>query len=297
MGGVFRCLWLLIFSVALAREVGLQWVSDGEHIMLSWAYHEGRRMQIYRSTQPFDTSDMGDPTFPLCRLPPIFEAASFRDERLSAGTEYFYGGQTDDGWWYWANPVQLPPRTLPEELEDPWILIDKLNYCLELHCQGSLSKRYPVVFGKNPLNRKLIQDHASTPEGRYVIQGVQKKAKWYKAYDLNYPNAVDKARHKLLAPSGRPIGGEIQIHGGGIEDNWTWGCIAMRNADIDELFAHPEIGKQTIVWIVGSELTYEDLECDERAEPADPLSVGKWQRSQGLRVTCVQDAATLQRLR
>lgn len=290
--------WLLLLAAAaLAREVGLQWISDGQRVMLSWTHHEnGRQMQIYRSTQPFESGDVNNPTYPISQLPPVFEANSWSDERLSPGTEYFYAGKADDGWWFWANPVQLPAQALPAELEDAWILIDKLNYCLEVHSHGSMTKRYPVAFGGNPRNRKLFQDRASTPEGRYLISGLQKKSKFHKAYDLNYPNAVDKARHKLLAP-GKPIGGEIQIHGGGIEDNWTWGCIAMRNRDIDELFERPELGKQTIVWIVGGELCYEDLECDEAAEPADPLELGKWQRSQGLRVTCVQDAATVQSLR
>ena len=79
----------------------------------------------------------------------------------------------------------------------------------------------------------------------------QPKVQWHKTFDINYPTAVDKARLRLLA-QGQDIGDEIQIHGGGIDDNWTWGCIGMRNAD-------------TVVWIVGKQLTYEDLECDEAA--------------------------------
>ncbi len=68
----------------------------------------------------------------------------------------------------------------------------------------------------------------------------------------------------------------------------------MRNADIDELFRHPEIGRDTVVWIVGKELTYEDLECDEAAEWIDPMELGQWQ--QRLPVTCVQAKASRSRL-
>lgn len=292
-------LWLLSLLLCLvgplaARESGLQWASDGSNFLVSWTHHDGKKIRLYRSTQPFDRTDLEDPECPIARLG-LIEGSAYLDNHVAPGTTYYYAGETDDGWWFQANPASLPPQKLAARTPDAWILIDKLQYCLEVHSHGQLLKRYPVSFGVGAHKRKLHQDRASTPEGRYLISGCQPKARWHKAYDINYPTSVDKARLKLLAP-GQDIGGEIQIHGGGIDDNWTWGCIGMRNADIDELFRRSEIGRQTVVWIVGRELNYQDLECDERSDAVDPLELGQWQREQGLPVTCIQDQATRRRL-
>ena len=287
-------LFLLLVAPLAARDSGLFWATDGQNIMLTWSHRNGKNIQLYRSTQPFHHTDLNDPNFPIASLG-LVEGSAFLDSRVAPGTTYYYGGETDDGWWFQANPASVPSQKLKTQIPDTWILIDKLQYCLEVHSHGEMVKRYPVSFGVGAHKRKLRQDRASTPEGRYLISGRQPKAKWHKAFDINYPTSVDKARLKLLAP-GQDIGGEIQIHGGGIDDNWTWGCIGMRNADIDELFRHPEIGRDTIVWIVGKELSYEDLEADEGASALDPLELGAWQRGQGLPVTCVQDRATVRRL-
>ena len=285
---------LLLISAAPARDSGLQWTTDGKNFLLTWSHHDGKLITLYRSTQPFHHTDLGDPSFPICNLGTV-SGNCYVDEHVAPNTTYYYAGDTDDGWWFQANPAKLPPQSLPEEVPDAWILIDKLQYCLEVHSHGELQKRYPVSFGVSAHKRKLRQDRASTPEGRYQIAGCQPKARWHKAYDINYPTAVDKARLRLLAP-GQDIGGEIQIHGGGIDDNWTWGCIGMRDADIDELFRHPEIGRNTVVWIVGRELTYEDLESDENSDPLDPLELGRWQKEHNLPITCIRDKATSLRL-
>jgi hypothetical protein len=55
------------------------------------------------------------------------------------------------------------------------------------------------------------------------------------------------------------IGGSIQIHGGGIGNNWTFGCIAMRNADIDELFEISGMKVGSPISIIGSEFTRDSL--------------------------------------
>lgn len=281
---------LLLAFPALARDRGLQWASDGVNIMISWSHRGGSQLHLYRSTQPFDHQDLKDSSFPIADLGAV-RGTTYMDTHVAPGTTYYYAGESDNDWWFQADPATLPKKRLPEHVPDAWILVDKLNYCLELHSHGQVVKRYPVVFGIAAHKRKLRQDRASTPEGRYQIAGCQPKARWHKAYDVNYPTPVDKARLKLLAP-GQDIGGEIQIHGGGIEDNWTWGCIALRDADIDELFRHPEIGRGTVVWIIGRELTYEDLECDESAESVDPLELGQWQKANRLPVSCVRDKAT-----
>jgi hypothetical protein len=144
------------------------------------------------------------------------------------------------------------------------LLIDKPHYILEARCGTRIMKRYPVNLGGNPRDRKLCQDNLTSPEGNYFIPYVRGASKFYKALGINYPNREDTSRyaealksHRVPCRGKKPIciGGAIQIHGGGIGyQNWTWGCIAMRNYDIDELFSLKKSLVGTPVRIVGSEI-------------------------------------------
>ena len=163
-----------------------------------------------------------------------------------------------------AVETPAPPNV---SLSYPYLMVDKLSYTMFLMDNGEMVRRFPIALGQNPTNRKLHQDRASTPEGLYRIINLQPRATYYRAYDLNYPNTVDRERYDLFAELGllpwpQPdIGGEIQIHGEGIYQNWTWGCIALRNTDMDWLFSRPELRTGIEVLIAGSELTMEDLEA------------------------------------
>jgi hypothetical protein len=149
-----------------------------------------------------------------------------------------------------------------------YLVIDKPNYLLELWGPDGLVKSYPICLGGNPVRRKLHEDNLSTPEGRYMISHVNLKSQYYKALKINYPNSEDmerynKAKEMNLIPvvDGKilGIGGDIEIHGGGFGNNWTFGCVAMVNEDIDELFSMECIRNETIIYILGSEIGRTDL--------------------------------------
>jgi len=196
---------------------------------------------------------------------------SFKDETAAHNTKYYYLLEiTDkDGKLHYSETisVQIPQKALPA-LKNPTLHFDKTAYILNVLDGGRPVKRYPICQGSDPVKRKLHQDNSTTPEGIYKIVNLQPKATYYKAYDINYPNKIDKARYQFAAderllPKRNPsIGGEIQVHGGfdEITTNWTAGCMSLRNADIDELFECGEIAVGTRVIITGSELTIEDLE-------------------------------------
>lgn len=85
---------------------------------------------------------------------------------------------------------------------------------------------------------------------------------------VSYPNNIDRCRYneamkKKLIPKINnkyaEIGGSITIHGGGIGNNWTWGCIAMRNRDVDEILSLRNLKVGTPILIVGNEVTRKDL--------------------------------------
>lgn len=148
------------------------------------------------------------------------------------------------------------------------ILIDKANYFLEICFENSPGKRFPVNFGARPKIRKTYYDCMTTPEGVYHVSYLRSVSTYHSAIGINYPNKDDYKRYMYLLRNdqipkhnGKPvsIGGSIQIHGGGIGKNWTWGCIAMRNDDIDQLFAMPQLKTGVIINIVGQEFSRDSL--------------------------------------
>jgi murein L,D-transpeptidase YafK len=138
------------------------------------------------------------------------------------------------------------------------LLIDKYDRTCYIYRNGKSVKTFDIELGKNWIGDKLHAGDKTTPEGTYKV--VKKKAngstKYYKALLLNYPNDEDKARFKtnkekeLIAQS-RSIGNLIEIHGdGGKSVDWTDGCVALTNSDMDELFKM--CNEETPVFIVGS---------------------------------------------
>ncbi len=230
--------------------------------------------KVWRSTSP-----QGGPTSHW-----KVAGATYRDRDLAHGIAYWY--QVESGGRFWRlGPIRLEWRPLPRSRR-PWLLVDKSRYLLSILEGQKVLKRYAVAMGSRPMKRKLQLDRASTPEGRYRIVNLQPDATYHKALDIDYPNETDVARHRLLAPQS-DIGGEVQIHGMGIERNWTWGCVALRSQDIDEIFRHPEIGVGTTLWIFGGEVTLAQLQSDARAGWVDRLALGRRQQRLGQPVTCL----------
>lgn len=245
---------------------------------------------LYRSTSRFGPGDVRFTALPISKPYVIKPGVThFSDNAMADGVEYYYGLLRGNKWRTYG-PVSTPWRPLPSS-DHPMIKVDKANYTLSVVSEGVTLKRFPIAMGSKPMRRKFEQDRASTPEGRYVIYASQPKATFHRAYDMDYPRQVDRARHDVLG-SRAPIGGEIQIHGDGLDGNWTWGCMALRNEDMDELFRHPEIGAGTELWIAGGELSWADLESDALGPLASPVELGRFQRRAGLPVTCISDVAT-----
>jgi hypothetical protein len=139
------------------------------------------------------------------------------------------------------------------------ILVLKEKNVLVLLSRGAPARTYDAEIGSNALGVKQRQGDRATPEGRYRI--VAKKdhgrSRYYRALLLDYPNAADRERFAAAQrrgeiPRGSRIGGLIEIHGeGGRGQNWTEGCVALSNRDIDDLY--PRVGVGTRVTIVGGD--------------------------------------------
>ncbi len=140
------------------------------------------------------------------------------------------------------------------------VLIDKSDYKLYFRIGSLIIKEYPVVFGKNASDDKLMQGDYCTPEGKFTMISKYPHKDWTKFIWLNYPNEKSWKKHNEAKINGKipynaQIGGEVGIHGVprgmdfliDIKYNWTLGCISMKNNDIDEIY--PYITKSTIIEI------------------------------------------------
>jgi len=138
------------------------------------------------------------------------------------------------------------------------IIVDKFARECKLYHKGTLKESFDADLGKNWIGTKNHQGDYMTPEGIYKV--IEKKengrSRYYKALLINYPNEEDKARFAQnkkngSIPSRKRIGDLIEIHGnGGQGADWTQGCIALANNDMDKLCARCSVG--TTVTIVGS---------------------------------------------
>ena len=140
------------------------------------------------------------------------------------------------------------------------VLIDKSDHKLSIKLDTILLKEYPVVFGHNPVDDKLMQGDGCTPEGIFLMISKYPHKKWSKFIWINYPNDASWKKHNQAKKEGKTpkdakIGGEVGIHGVpkgmdyliDLKYNWTLGCISMKNKDVDEIY--PYITKSTVIEI------------------------------------------------
>ncbi len=129
------------------------------------------------------------------------------------------------------------------------IIVTKSKRSLDLYQGNHFVTTYPIAIGKNPIGHKEFEGDKKTPEGNYTINSKNPNSGWHKNLGISYPNAQDIAHAKSL---GKPPGGDIKIHalrnGFGFigklhrSFDWTNGCIAVTNEEIDELYDAIKIG-------------------------------------------------------
>lgn len=104
-----------------------------------------------------------------------------------------------------------------------------------------LLRSYPVGLGFAPVGHKQFEGDGRTPEGSYLIDRRNPQSRFHLSIGISYPNAADIA---FARARGRSPGGDIFIHGGprpGIDPtnvrDWTAGCIAVTDRQIEEIYA------------------------------------------------------------
>lgn len=164
-------------------------------------------------------------------------------------------------WKKWAD------RTINESKKnrDYSIIIDKFSRKCFVYLSGSKKYEFDAELGKNWVGDKRVKGDLATPEGMYKITKKFDggKTKYYKALLLDYPNDEDKAKFRSeieqgSLPASAKIGGLIEIHGnGGKGIDWTEGCIALTDREMDVIFKIVRVG--TPVTIIGSMMELKDV--------------------------------------
>ncbi len=179
------------------------------------------------------------------------EVESIR-ETLGRRYERFNDPQWRQRWQSWADQAVAGSQG-----NKVTIIVEKLGKRLYVLRNGQVVAQFKADLGRNALSDKVSSGDGATPEGRYKVteRRANGTTRWYKALMLNYPNAEDLKAFQALRrngaiPHGRGPGGLIEIHGhGGRGSNWTDGCVAVRDSEMDKLFTLVPVG--TPVTIVG----------------------------------------------
>jgi murein L,D-transpeptidase YafK len=152
-------------------------------------------------------------------------------------------------------------QSLPK-MENPNILIKKKDRQLQIFDGEKLIKTYNISLGFAPEGDKEIEGDGKTPEGDFYVFTKNPESAFFLSLGLSYPNIEDAERglkkglitqaehdeivkainEKAMPPQKTKLGGEIYIHGGGCKADWTAGCMALDNEEMQEIFEAIEVG-------------------------------------------------------
>jgi murein L,D-transpeptidase YafK len=131
-------------------------------------------------------------------------------------------------------------QPLPAATADKVLVLkgERKLYLLE---GGQVLKAYTISLGGHPVGAKRREGDERTPEGEYLLDWHNPDSDYYKSIHISYPNAKDISRARRL---GVPPGGDLFIHGqpndfrgpGKEPGDWTAGCIAVSDAEMDEIW-------------------------------------------------------------
>lgn len=132
----------------------------------------------------------------------------------------------------------------PMPVKADMIIVHKAQRVLHLMRNGEVLKSYRVALGKDPLGHKEVQGDNKTPEGTYFIDYLKPKSDFHRGIGLSYPSTWDQVQASI---KGVAPGGAIMIHGlpngydaasvGHPYVDWTAGCIAVTNKEVEEIWA------------------------------------------------------------
>ncbi len=123
--------------------------------------------------------------------------------------------------------------------EVTYIVVNKGARRMFLFHNDTVLRSYTIDLGFAPIGNKFIEGDGKTPEGLYYIDRRNPNSQFHLSLGISYPNATDIAEARAL---GKEPGGDIFIHGESSfwtigKNDWTWGCIAVTNREMEEIYA------------------------------------------------------------
>lgn len=162
----------------------------------------------------------------------------------------------------WVDPVEQPGWDQMVRETVAWskknggsaLVVVKMHRRAYLLKDGKIIEDFPVEFGYRAWAQKMRSGDGATPEGIYSItKWRDRDTQYYKALNLSYPNEQDRKRFEANKKAGKipqnaRIGGLIEVHGeGGKGEDWTEGCVALSNKDMDRLMTHMSVGDRVTI--------------------------------------------------
>ncbi len=118
------------------------------------------------------------------------------------------------------------------------VQVQKSNRKMYLLHNDTVLKSYDIALGFQPLGHKQFEGDGKTPEGLYLIDRRNPNSNYHLSIGISYPNENDFA---FASSMGQLPGGDIFIHGanniGDHQGDWTWGCIAVENDEVEDIYA------------------------------------------------------------
>jgi murein L,D-transpeptidase YafK len=160
----------------------------------------------------------------------------------------------------------LDADELPEMIS-PRLVITKKDRKLEVFDGDKLIKTFKVSLGFTPTGDKEIEGDGKTPEGEFYIYIKNPKSQFYLSLGVSYPGVedaerglrdglitetehdeiIDAVRQRKKPPQKTQLGGEIYLHGGGTGKDWTYGCAALADEDVRQLFNAIPVGTPIVI--------------------------------------------------
>lgn len=156
----------------------------------------------------------------------------------------------------------MDQQEIAQSADDLRIVVHKRERKLELVRNACVERVFDIALGRVPVGDKEIEGDGKTPEGEFFIFGKNPKSKYHLGLGISYPSIKDAERgfrtglitdevcESIVTsfgagkkpPQKTMLGGEIYIHGGGTGSDWTQGCIAMADSEMEELYHAISVG-------------------------------------------------------
>ena len=129
------------------------------------------------------------------------------------------------------------------------VIVQKGRRQMFLLHENEVLEAYQFELGFAPTGHKEVEGDGRTPEGAYFINRKNPNSSFYLSIGISYPNNADRARAHAL---GQSPGGDIFIHGTprpkGRENDWTAGCIAVKDREMEDIYAMVNVGTPIFIY-------------------------------------------------